>query len=345
MDMLLNLNQVTHFYGRVRALNDVTLAIPLGAIGLVGQNGAGKSTLMQILLGLIRPTHGTARVLGLDVRVAGRELRGRIGYMPERESIVPGLYGIEYAALAGELYGMTRKEALRRAHETLSYLGLEDARYRKVEQYSVGMKQRLKLAASLVHDPEVLLLDEPTAGLDPEGRSAMLALLCALASRPGKSLILSSHLLGDIERVCRSAIILDGGQLLRVGSLEDLQVERPRMYRLRWKGQASAFLDQLRAQGAEIPANGRSDEALVTVAADWDTRRFFATAIDNQLSLLGLEPEQENLEAVYHRLVGGEASTDPPPPRSASTGAANNATATANNATDSATGKETSDGG
>lgn len=328
MPSLLQLDDVTHFYGRVRALHEVSLSVPPGAVGLVGQNGAGKSTLMQILLGLIRPTRGRARVLDQNVRGAGRALRGRIGFMPERESLVPGLNGIEYAALAGELYGMPRKQALRRAHETLSYLGLEDARYRKVEQYSVGMKQRLKLAASLVHDPELLLLDEPTAGLDPDGRNAMLALLCALARRPGKSLILSSHLLGDIERVCSTAIILDRGRVLRVGSLEQLQVARPRSYRLTWKGEKGAderFVQRLSEQGAQLAnrsATPAGMEASVTVPADWPTRRFFAAAVDCGIVLIGLEPERENLEAVYHRLLGRATPAEQVAPETSRDGAA-----------------------
>ena len=146
MTQLFQLTNVTHYYGRVCALREVSLAVDAGAIGLVGQNGAGKSTLIQILLGLIRPSRGTAQVLGQDMRASGIQLRGRIGYMPERDAMVPGLNGIEYAALAGELCGMSRKQALRRAHETLSWLGMEEARYRRLEQYSVGMKQRLKLA-------------------------------------------------------------------------------------------------------------------------------------------------------------------------------------------------------
>ncbi len=303
MTQLLELEGITHFYGRVCALRDVTLSIECGAIGLVGQNGAGKSTMMQILLGLIRTTHGSARVLGMDVRWEGIQLRGRVGYMPERDSIVPGLNGIEYAALAGELCGMSRKQALRRAHETLSYLGLEEARYRKVEQYSMGMKQRLKLAATLVHDPEVLLLDEPTSGLDPEGRADMLSLLKALAARPNRSLVLSSHLLGDIERVCRSAIILDQGRVIGVGRIDDLRGNRPRAYRIRWKGNAELFLNALRRDGVIVELNRRPDEARVIVSDSWTNQTFFQQAKTHGVLLTGIQPEDENFTAIYHRLL------------------------------------------
>ncbi|HZN34815.1 MAG TPA: ABC transporter ATP-binding protein [Pirellulaceae bacterium] len=309
MSLLLELHEVTHFYGRVCALSGVTLNVEPGPIGLVGQNGAGKSTLLQILLGLIRPTHGTAVVLGQNVRTAGLALRGRVGYMPEHGGLVTGLAGVEYVALAGELCGMPRKQALRRGHETLSQLGLEDARYRPLDQYSVGMVQRLKLAATLVHDPDLLLLDEPTSGLDPEGRTAMLHLLESLASRPGKSLLLASHLLGDIERVCQSAIILRQGQVLKVGRIDELRTTRPRSFRLRWDGDAAPYLAGLRERGVQIELDGKPGQAKALVPTDWQTREFFAEAHRQSLPLTGLEPEEEDLQAVYQRLM-----TAPPEP-------------------------------
>ena len=226
MKPLFETNQLSHYYGKTRALHEVSLSVPPGAIGLVGQNGAGKSTIIQILLGMIRPTRGDAHVLGLKIPRQAIELRARVGYMPERSATVAGLTGIEYVTLAGELCGMPRRQALRRAHESLSYLDLEEARYRNVEQFSLGMSQRLKLAASLVHDPDLLLLDEPTSGLDPDGRATMLDLLKGFASREGKSLLLSTHLLTDIERVCDMAIILDQGEVKGVGPIEQLRANR-----------------------------------------------------------------------------------------------------------------------
>jgi len=304
MSLLLELRQITHFYGQVRALHHVDLMVEHGAIGLVGQNGAGKSTLLQILLGLIRQTQGSAIVLGHDVRSAGLQLRGRVGYMPERSSLIPGLNGIEYVALAGELCGMPRKQALRRAHEMLSDLGLEDARYRKLEQYSLGMVQRLKLAATLVHDPDLLLLDEPTSGLDPEGRTAMLRLLESLASRPGKSLILATHLLGDIERVCRSAIILKQGQVVSVGLIDQLRLPQPRSYRLQWEGEAAGFVSGLKTHGVLVKAGGQANRAHVVVPENWTTRNLFAEAQRQRVQITGLEPDEEDLQAVYQRMVG-----------------------------------------
>jgi ABC-2 type transport system ATP-binding protein len=303
-DWLVELRNVTHRYGRVEALSDLTLDVPIDSIGLIGQNGAGKSTLMQILLGLIRPSHGSARVLGRDVRASGIALRGAIGYMSEREAFIPGLKGIEYVALAGQLSGMPGRQAWRRAHETLSYLGLDEARYRRLEEYSVGMKQRLKLAAALVHDPDVLLLDEPTSGLDPEGRSAMLSVLRALALRPHKALVLSSHLLSDVERVCRHAVILDRGRLLHSGPLDELCSLKPHSYLLRWEpGVADGFLEALSSHGVQVGAYLGNNEAQVTVPATWTNRTFFREAQRHGVVLTGLEPEEDDLEAVYQRLV------------------------------------------
>jgi ABC-2 type transport system ATP-binding protein len=303
-EWLCELRDVTHHYGPVCALHEVTLEVPVDAVGLVGRNGAGKSTLMQILLGLIRPTRGSARVLGRDVRRQGVALRGAVGYMPEREAFVPGLKGIEYVALAGQLSGMPGPPAWRRAHETLSYLGLEEARYRRLEEYSIGMKQRLKLAAALVHDPDVLLLDEPTSGLDPDGRAAMLSLLRALAARPGKALLLSSHLLSDVERVCRRAVILDRGRLLHHGPLDDLRSLPTRTYLLRWQGgDAGPYLRDLRGQGVEVQSSAPDGEARVTVPEAWTNRTFFRLAGQHRMTIVGLEPEEDDLQAAYQRLV------------------------------------------
>lgn len=306
---------LSHSYGNFQALQDVTLETEPGAIGLVGQNGAGKSTLIKILLGMIRHTGGSVHVLGEEVLRGGVSLRGRIGYMPEREVLLPGLSGLEYVALAGELNGMPRKHSLRRAHETLSQLGLDEARSRKMETYSMGMAQRLKLAAALVHDPELLLLDEPTAGLDPDGRASMLALMKSLASRPGKSLILTTHLLGDIEKVCERAIILEQGKVALSGTINELVAGQRRAYRLSWTGNNGAgFLCSLRAEGLQVDdqfvhsskGDSSSGEARALAPDSWSTRSFFSLAKQNNLLLTGLEPDEADLRSVYRRLIQNE---------------------------------------
>jgi len=303
---LLDLQQIRHAYGSVVALQNVTLRTDPGAIGLIGQNGAGKSTLLKILLGLIRSTSGEGRVLGLDLRREWTALRTRIGFMPEAESLIPGLPGVELVGLAGELSGMPRKQALRRAHEVLSYLGLEEVRYRNCAEYSVGMKQRLKLAAALVHDPELLLLDEPTAGLDPDGRESMLQLLKALADRHGKSLIVSTHLLGDIDRVCSQVIIIDRGTVLGVGRIDELRNQRRGRFLLRWQGEGNSYLSELDNAGVVLVAEGmdRAGAATVDVPAGWSARQFFEVSLRHPLVLREVLPQEEDLQGLYHRLIG-----------------------------------------
>jgi ABC-2 type transport system ATP-binding protein len=301
---LIDLEGVSRWYGNQRALHDVTLRLEAGRIGLLGPNGAGKSTLLKILLGLLPPSSGQGSVLGHDIRRAGAVLRRAIGYMPEADALVPGLRGAEYVALAGELYGMPRRQAQRRAHEVLTYLDLEDARYRRLEEYSTGMKQRLKLAQALVHDPPVLLLDEPTSGLDPSGRDAMLQLLFTLGKEHGKSFLLCTHLLGDVERVCETVVILHRGQVLRQGGVEELCTRRQDRYRIQIQGEPTAFLEELRLEGVRILDDNGRGELSVAVPPGWVTRAFFALADNHGVLLRGLQADDEDLEELFHRVIG-----------------------------------------
>jgi ABC-2 type transport system ATP-binding protein len=327
----IELLQISRWYGPQPALRDITLTLAPGCIGLLGPNGAGKSTLLKILLGLLPPSAGTGQVLGHalppaestfqgrrslsrslsviahDFTGAGSQLRRVIGYMPEADALVPGLRGAEYVALAGELYGMPRRQAQRRAHEVLTYLQLEDARYRRLEEYSTGMKQLLKLAQALVHDPPVLLLDEPTSGLDPAGRDAMLRLLHALAKDHGKSYILSTHLLGDVERVCDSVVILHQGRVLRHGGVAELRTRRQDRYRLQIQGNPTAFLEELRLEGVcVIHDNGRG-QLRVAVPNGWATRAFFALADNHSVVLRGLQSDDEDLEELFYRVLSEQS--------------------------------------
>ena len=304
---LVELTQLSHFYGKFQALKNVSLTIAPGAIGLIGQNGAGKSTLLKILLGLMTPSSGGGTVLGFDLIRQRHELRGRIGFMPEAESLIPGMRGVDLVALAGELSGMPRRQSLRRAHEVLSYLELDEVRYRRCDDYSVGMKQRLKLAAALVHDPQLLLLDEPTAGLDPQGRDAMLRLLHAIASRHGKSLILSTHLLGDIDRVCSQVIIVDQGTILGCGRIGELRQHWLGRFRLRWRGDDSGFAAALRGCGLIVQTTPREGEVVVEVPSDWQNVRFFEIAARHNAILSDIVPEEEDLPRLYHRLIGTDS--------------------------------------
>jgi ABC-2 type transport system ATP-binding protein len=322
----IDLDHVSRWYGTHQALRDVSLHLEPGRIGLLGPNGAGKSTLLKILLGLLPASSGAGSVLGHelprpedgadspvwrrwlgrtvpDFGTDGSALRRAIGYMPEADALVPGLRGAEYVALAGELYGMPRKQAQRRAHEVLTYLGLEEARYRALEEYSTGMKQRLKLGQALVHDPPVLLLDEPTSGLDPAGREAMLDLLQSLGREHGKSFLLSTHLLGDVERVCDRVVILHQGQVLLHGGVDELRMRRQDRYRLQIQGDRNAFVEELRLEGVRVLDDNGRGELSVAVPPGWVTRAFFALADNHGVLLRGLQRDDEGLEELFYRVL------------------------------------------
>ena len=217
------LDHVSVSYGRSAALSDVSAVFPPGAVGLLGPNGAGKSTMLKSLLGFITPSSGRLEVLGLDVAHRALEIRSRLGYMPETDGHVPGMNAVTFVAYCGQLAGLPKADAMQRAHEVLFYVGLGEARYRNVETYSTGMKQRIKLAQALVHDPDLLFLDEPTNGMDPKGRDEMLELVRDLSHNKGVSLILSSHLLPDVEYTCDHVVVLDKGTVAASGPIEGLK--------------------------------------------------------------------------------------------------------------------------
>src|SRR5438552_3878171 len=227
---------VTVAYGGQQALRAVTASFAAGAVGLLGPNGAGKSTMLKALLGFVVPARGRMRVLGHDVANAALDIRARVGYMPETDAHIPGMNAVTFVAYCGELAGLPRVDAMQRAHEVLFYVGLGEARYRNVETYSTGMKQRIKLAQALVHDPDLLFLDEPTNGMDPKGRDEMLELVRDLAHNKGVNLILSSHLLPDVEYTCEHVVVMDKGSIAAAGPIAALKQPRGRVFELRIKG-------------------------------------------------------------------------------------------------------------
>jgi len=299
--VLFELENLTKTYGRVTALNDLTVRVPEGAIGLLGPNGAGKTTMIRSLMGLIRVDSGTGHVLGRDVRRRPLDVRQVVGFVPEDECLFPGVDGVEFVAYAGELAGMGRTDALQRAHEMLDYTGLGEARYRKVESYSTGMKQRLKIASAIVHDPKLVILDEPTNGMDPAGRVEILELARDLSRRKGMSLLFSSHLMPDVEAVCDHVLVMGRGRLLAQGTLADLtRAERP-VFEVRVKGDLAAFGARLAGLGCAVePADsvllvelpeGRSHDLL------WDAAR----DAGEQVRLL--KPLRNSLEEVFLKAV------------------------------------------
>jgi ABC-2 type transport system ATP-binding protein len=302
------LDHVSVSYGRQAALRDVTAVFPSGAVGLLGPNGAGKSTMLKSLLGFIAPTAGRLEVLGLDVAHRAIEIRARLGYMPETDGHVPGMNAVTFVAYCGELAGLPKADAIQRAHEVLYYVGLGEARYRNVETYSTGMKQRIKLAQALVHDPDLLFLDEPTNGMDPKGREEMLELIRDLAHNKNVSLILSSHLLPDVEYTCDHVVVLDRGAIAASGPINDLKGPAGRVYEVRIKGDAREFLARVQQAGMEYH---ETDDDFLRVfvpgapgAPGDDQRRISAIAQDCRAQIRHLRPSLPTLEDVFARAVG-----------------------------------------
>ncbi len=239
--MLFQLDNVTKTYGRVTALDHLSVQVPTGAIGLLGPNGSGKTTMIRTLLGLILIDRGEGRILDMDIRRQQLDIRRLVGFAPEDECLFPHVAGVDAVAYAGELVGMSRKDGLQRAHEVLDYVGLGEARYRRVETYSTGMKQRLKLASAIVHDPKLLILDEPTNGMDPAGRDEVLELARDLAHSKGMSLLFSSHLLPDVEAVCDHVMVMGNGRLLAAGNIQEMKGLQQLMYEVRLKADPELF--------------------------------------------------------------------------------------------------------
>jgi len=302
------LDNVSVVYGRNAALRGVTTAFASGAVGLLGPNGAGKSTMIKALLGFVTPTSGQMRVLGLDVARSPLEIRARVGYMPESDAHIPGMNAVAFVAYCGELAGLPRVDATQRAHEVLFYVGLGEARYRNVETYSTGMKQRIKLAQALVHDPDLLFLDEPTNGMDPKGRDEMLELVRDLAQNKGMHLILSSHLLPDVEYTCDTVVVMDKGAIAAAGPIEALKQPRGRVYELRVKtpdGDITAFLERLKVAGLDCHATDE-DVMRVFVPGDGGARTLFAMASADGVQVRHLRPSVPTLEDVFAHAVGEE---------------------------------------
>jgi ABC-2 type transport system ATP-binding protein len=301
------LDNVSVRYGTQLALEEVTAAFPAGAVGLLGPNGAGKSTMIRTLLGFIKPERGRMRVLGLDVAEAPIEIRARVGYMPESDAHIPGMNAVAFVAYCGELAGLPPADAMQRAHEVLFYVGLGEARYRTVETYSTGMKQRIKLAQALVHDPDLLFLDEPTNGMDPHGRDEMLALVRDLAHNKGVNLILSSHLLPDVEHTCDHVIVMDKGRTATQGLLADLKQPRGQVFEIRVKTSAAPelFREALRRAGFEF--HTADDDVLrVFVPGEGGARELFAVAATVGAQVRHLRPSVPTLEDVFARAIGEE---------------------------------------
>jgi ABC-2 type transport system ATP-binding protein len=304
--VLLELQGITKRYGPIEALRGLTLNMDGERIGLLGPNGAGKSSLLKALLGLT-PFEGRARVLGLDPAREAFAIRDRVGYMPETESHLAGMNAVDMCVYAGELSGLPSDAAMQRAHAALYYANLEDKRYLLVEGYSTGLKQRVKLAQALVHDPELLFLDEPTSGLDPAGRDEMLHLIAELPRRRRCAVILSTHLLPDVERVCDRVIVMHQGELRFAGTIDELRGFDARI-EVRVKEGEDRLIARLAQEGIRVDRLG--DGLAVQLPHD-EADRIFALAGEAGVQVRHLAPLRATLEEAFLRTVSGEATTQP----------------------------------
>jgi ABC-2 type transport system ATP-binding protein len=299
-----SVSNLTVRYGARTAISDLTVTVPEGCIGLLGPNGAGKSTLIKTLLGFVPPASGTGEVFGLNVASQPLRIRQVVGLMPEQDCHIPGMNAVTFVGYAGELAGMPTKDALRRAHEVLEYAGLGEARYRNVETYSTGMKQRIKLAQALVHGPKLLFLDEPTNGLDPAGRDDMLRLIRDISHGKGVNVVVSSHLLPDIERTCDQVIVMRSGQVVRQGDIASLRETQGVQVDVELRLASESFADAVRRRGAEVmhTLGGQYRLAFADGLSD-PGKTLFEAAAEAGAQVRGFHPSARTLEDIFMEAV------------------------------------------
>ncbi len=301
--MSVEIQNLSFSYGKIKALEDVSMDLPKGAIGLLGPNGAGKSTLLRILLGFLSPDKGEGKVLGYDIKLQQSSIRRYVGYMPEDDCFIPGMDAVSFTSYLGELSGMPHQEAMKRAHEVLFYVGLEESRYRLVETYSGGMKQRLKLAQALVHDPKLIFLDEPTSGLDPQGRKEILELITDISSKKDIQVLISSHILADIELICSYVIILNKGKVASQGEMAKLKEIDYSLYEMKIKGETRDYLLKLNNLRCKVE---ETEDGLLRVymPPDQSPQELFRIAAEECIQIRHFVKSETSLEDLFAEAVG-----------------------------------------
>src|SRR5215472_6735551 len=272
-------------------------------IGLLGPNGSGKSTLINALLGFYRPVNGRARIFGKEVQSNLRELRAQIGYMPESDAFIADMSGVRFVRYMAEISGLPPGEAMERAHEAFFYVGLGEARYRKLGTYSLGMKQLAKLAQAIAHGPRLLLLDEPTNGLDPEARLRMLQLVREIRDTGEVNVLISSHLLRDVEECCDEVIILKEGRVAAVCNLEEERKANRKFLELEVT-QENGFLESVRALGCECAAFG-AGRVRVVLPDNIDLRQIYRTAAEHEVQIRRMNYRRDTLEDIFLKAMAG----------------------------------------
>jgi ABC-2 type transport system ATP-binding protein len=294
---VISTDRLTKRFGTVTALDALSVDVPGGVVGLVGANGAGKSTLIKILLGLAPATSGSATVLGLDVATRGPQIRDRVGYMPEHDCLPPDVTATEFVVHLAQLSGLPATAARERTADTLRHTGLYEERYRPIGGYSTGMRQRVKLAQALVHDPELVLLDEPTNGLDPAGREDMLGVIRRIGTEFGIAVLVTSHLLGELERICDHLVVVDGGRLLRSSASAEMTAVRP-VLAVEVIERSADLVAALRSAGVTATAAGRLVEVeLHDEGADLDAVRDCVAELG--LSLVRMQHQRHRMAEIF----------------------------------------------
>lgn len=305
MPPLIELQNITKDYGHFRALDGVSLTIDAGVTGLLGPNGAGKTTLIKVLLGLVKTTSGQGRLLNFELGQQAHEIRAHVGYMPEDDCFLHGMTGVESVQFVAQLSRMGRIEALRRAHEILDFCGLAQERYRPVETYSTGMRQKMRFAQAIVHDPPVLILDEPTSGLDPEERLIMLNRIRLLARDNGKAVFICTHILPDVQAISDSVVILARGRVQVSERLAELSRPAVPALEVRLQGDPTSFQSTIRSRG--IPCEERARGTLLMHGDPTAlSETVWKLAAETGVTVRSLTPSRNSLEEIFLNAVRGE---------------------------------------
>ncbi len=307
MSAFLELERLHVDLGGRPILKDLTGEFGGRCIGLLGPNGAGKTTLLQTLLGFHSPSSGTARVCGLDVRAKIREIRHQIGYMPETDAHIAGISAVRLVRMMAELSGLPAKTAMERAHETLFFVGLGEARYRKLGTYSLGMKQMAKLAVAIVHGPRVLILDEPTNGLDPQGRQRMISLIKEIRDTGETNLIVSSHLLRDVEECCDEVMIMKDGRIVNYCNLEEQRRANRKFLQIETRGESAPFLAAVEQLGCECAIDGRTRRIKMVLPETVEIRHLYEIAEAHAIQIRRLDYKRDSLQDIFLKAMDAGA--------------------------------------
>ena len=308
LNVIIQLNNISISYGNFLALDDVSLSIEGGSIGLLGPNGAGKTTLLNTLLGFLPLHTGSGEVLSMDIKTRQLDIRQKVGYMPENDCFIPEMNAVSFVAYAGELCGMRRTDATQRAHEVLDYIDVGEERYRMIRTYSVGMRQRVKLAQALIHDPELLFLDEPTNGMDPSGRQEMLDLIKDISTAKNIHIIFSSHLMPDVEYTCQNIIVIHQGKIVIQGNIAELKGNHRRLFEVKIKGDKSIFTSALEERGCEWHPS-EDDIFKVALPDGIESDIFFKVAVEYGIQIRHLAETRHSLEDIFAQAVGEDSIT------------------------------------